>query len=92
MRQEGAEAQQRRERERMRRQWEGQEFQWVSIMLLTWYSQVYECMDAERVSRDRKRREKADSSGGPGIKNLPAQAGNTGLITGLGSSHVLQSN
>lgn len=53
----GAEAQQRRERERMRKQREGQASQQVSVMLLTWYSQVYRCVDAGRVVEQRKRRE-----------------------------------
>ena len=90
--QEGAEAQQRRERERMKKQWEGQAFQQVSIMLLAWCSQVYRCVDTERVSRDRKRREKADSHGGPVVKNLPANTGDMGSIPGLGRSHILRSN
>ena len=83
--QEGAEAQQRRERERRKTQWEGQAFQQVSIMLLAWCSQVYRCVDTERVSRDRKRREKADSHGGPVVKNLPSNAGHEGLMPGRGT-------
>ena len=90
--QEGAEAQQRRERERMKKQWEGQAFQQVSIMLLAWCSQVYRCVDTERVSRDRKRREKADYHGGPVVKNLPANTGDMGSIPGLGRSHILRSS
>ena len=33
-----------------------------------------------------------DFPGGPGVKNLPANAGNTSLIPGPGGSHVPQSN
>ena len=33
-----------------------------------------------------------DFSGGPVVKNLPASAGDTGFIPGLGRSHVLWSN
>ena len=30
----------------------------------------------------------SDFPGGPVVKNLPANAGDTGLVTGLGRSHV----
>ena len=33
-----------------------------------------------------------DFPGGPVVKNLPANAGDTGLILDLGRSHMLQSN
>ena len=33
-----------------------------------------------------------DFPGGPMVKNLPANAGNTGLIPGSGGSHMPQSN
>ena len=33
-----------------------------------------------------------DDSGGPVVKNPPANAGDTGLIPGLGRSHMLLSN
>ena len=33
-----------------------------------------------------------DFPGGPVVKNLPAGAGDTGLIPGLGRFHVLQGN
>ena len=33
-----------------------------------------------------------DDSGGPVVKNPPANAGDAGLIPGLGRSHMLQSN
>ena len=33
-----------------------------------------------------------DFPGGPVVKNLPANAGDTGSIPGLGRSHMLQSN
>ena len=33
-----------------------------------------------------------DFPGGPGVKNLPANAGNTSSIPGPGGSHVPQSN
>jgi len=33
-----------------------------------------------------------DFPGGPAVKNLPAKAGDTGSISGLGRSHVLQGN
>ena len=34
----------------------------------------------------------ADFPGGPVAKNLPASAGDTGLIPGLGRFHMLQGN
>ena len=33
-----------------------------------------------------------DFSGGPVVKNPPGNSGDTGLIPGLGRSHMLQSN
>ena len=33
-----------------------------------------------------------DFTGGPVVKNLPANAGDMGLITGLGRFHMLQGN
>ena len=39
-----------------------------------------------------KNKQNRDLPGGPVVKNLPANAGDTGLIPGLGRSHILQSN
>ena len=39
-----------------------------------------------------KEKKKRDFSGVPVVKNLPANAGDMGLIPGLGRSHMLQSN
>ena len=33
-----------------------------------------------------------DFPGSPGVKNLPANAGDTGSIPGLGGSHILRGN
>ena len=33
-----------------------------------------------------------DFPGGPAVKNLPANAGDTDLISGLGRFHMLQGN
>ena len=38
------------------------------------------------------RKASQDFPGGPGVKSLPANAGNTSSIPGLGGSHMPQSN
>ena len=39
-----------------------------------------------------KKKKKGDFPGGTVVKNLPANAGDTGLIPGPGNSHMPQSN
>ena len=42
--------------------------------------------------KKKKRRKASDFSGGPGDKKLPANAGNTGSISGLGRFYMLWRN
>ena len=42
--------------------------------------------------KKKKKKKQQDFSGGPVVKNLPANAGDTGSIPGLGKYHMLQGN
>ena len=49
-------------------------------------------MTTEYTQKDALKMEIEDFPGGAAVKNLPTKAGDTGLITGPGRSHMLQSN
>ena len=47
-------------------------------------------IESDVLNWDKKR--KVDFPGGPVVKNLPANAGDMGLMPGMGRFHILQSS